>query len=59
MISHTMINGRLYDVADMSEIASGESTLKPLFFNRLDVNAMPSATAESLERKSKRHLWVH
>ena len=59
MISHTMINGRLYNVKDMSEVASGKSKLKPLFFNRLDVNAMPSSTSEALKRKGERHLWVH
>jgi adenine deaminase len=59
MISHTMINGRLYNVKDMSEVASGKSKLKPLFFNRLDVNAMPTSTSEALKRKGERHLWVH
>ena len=59
MITHTMINGRLYDVADMSEIGSGTSKIEPLFFERLDINAMPAATAKALEKKSRRHHWVH
>ena len=59
MISHTMINGRLYDVANLSEVASGESKLEPLFFERLDINAMPAATAKAIAEKSKRHHWAH
>ena len=59
MITHTMINGRLYDVTDMSEIGSGTSKIEPLFFERLDINAMPAATAKALEEKSRRHHWVH
>jgi hypothetical protein len=59
MISHTMINGRLYQVSNMAEIGSGNSTIKPLFFDRLNVNAMPSDTAKSVFEKAKRHHWVH
>jgi len=59
LISHTMINGRLYDVSDMSEMVSGKSTVEPLFFDRLEINAMPAATAKSVAQKAKRHHWVH
>jgi imidazolonepropionase-like amidohydrolase len=59
LISHTMINGRLYDVSDMSETVSGKSTVEPLFFDRLEINAMPAATAKSVAEKAKRHHWVH
>ena len=59
MITHTMINGRLYDVSDMSEVASGNSTIEPLFFERLEINAMPAATARAVAEKSERHHWVH
>ena len=59
MISHTMINGRLYQVSNMAEIGSGNSTIKPLFFDRLNVNAMPSDTAKSVFEKAERHHWVH
>ncbi|MBT7375702.1 MAG: amidohydrolase family protein [Porticoccaceae bacterium] len=58
-ISHTMINGRLYDVSTMAEVASGDSVAQPLFFERLNINAMPAATAEALERKSQRYHWQH
>jgi hypothetical protein len=54
-----MINGRLYDVSDMSEMVSGKSTVEPLFFDRLEINAMPAATAKSVAQKAKRHHWVH
>ena len=54
-----MINGRLYDVADMSEQVSGDAKLQPLFFERLNVNAMPAATAKAVAEKAKRHHWVH
>jgi len=59
LISKTMINGRLYDVADMSEQVSGDAKLQPLFFERLNVNAMPAATAKAVAEKAKRHHWVH
>ena len=59
MITHTMINGRLYDVSDMSEVASGNSTIEPLFFERLEINAMPPATSRAVAEKSERHHWVH
>ena len=59
MITHTMINGRLYDVSNMSEIGSGNSTIEPLFFERLEINAMPAATAKAIAEKSARHHWVH
>jgi hypothetical protein len=59
MVTHTMINGRLYDVTDMSEVGSGKSKIEPLFFERLEINAMPAATAKALAEKSARHHWVH
>jgi adenine deaminase len=59
MITHTMINGRLYNVSDMSEVASGNATIEPLFFERLEINAMPVATAKAMAEKSERHHWVH
>ena len=59
MVSHTMINGRLYDVADMTEQVSGNAKLEPLFFERLDVNAMPAATAAAVAKKATRHHWQH
>ncbi|HIG66838.1 MAG TPA: amidohydrolase [Porticoccaceae bacterium] len=59
MITHTMINGRLYDVTDMSEVGSGKSKIDPLFFERLEINAMPAATAKAIAEKSARHHWVH
>ncbi|TQV70679.1 amidohydrolase family protein [Exilibacterium tricleocarpae] len=59
MISHTMINGRLYDVTNMNEVASGNRRIEPLFFHRLDINAMPAATQKALEAKARRFHWVH
>ena len=47
------------DVSDMSEMVSGKSTVEPLFFDRLEINAMPAATAKSVAQKAKRHHWVH
>jgi hypothetical protein len=54
-----MINGRLYNSADMSETASGKASIEPLFFQRLEINAMPAATAKAIEAKAERHHWVH
>lgn len=59
LVSQVMINGRLYNSADMSETASGNASIEPLFFQRLEINAMPAATAKAIEAKAKRHHWVH
>ena len=58
-VTHTMINGRLYDTKDMSEVLTGDHKAKPMFFNRLEINAMPTATAQEMEQKAHKYHWTH
>jgi imidazolonepropionase-like amidohydrolase/Tol biopolymer transport system component len=59
MISHTMINGRLYDVTTMSEVGSGKRNRQSFFFELEGGDTLPSATVEAINQKAKRHHWVH
>lgn len=58
-VTHTMINGRLYNTKDMSEVLTGKFKAKPMFFDRLDINAMPAATAQEMEQKANTYHWTH
>jgi Tol biopolymer transport system component len=58
-VSHTMINGRLYDTRNMSEVLTGDFKAKPLFFDRLEINAMPTATQQALDAKAHKYHWTH
>ena len=58
-VSHTMINGRLFDAKTMNEVATGNYKAKPLFFDRLNINAMPTATATELKQKEEKYHWKH
>ncbi|GLS26640.1 amidohydrolase family protein [Marinibactrum halimedae] len=59
MISHTMINGRLYDVSTMNEVASGNYQRQAFFFEKDGGNQLPTATAKAMEAKMQRHHWRH
>ncbi len=58
-VSHTMINGRLFDAKTMNEVVTGDYKAKPLFFDRLNINAMPTATATELKQKEEKYHWTH
>ena len=58
-VTHTMLNGRLFDVKTMTEVATGDFKAEPLFFNRLNINAMPAATAQEMKQKEETYHWTH
>ena len=57
-VAYTMLNGRLYEVKTMNEVGR-KMPRKPLFFERLDINSMPDATAKAITQKGIRHHWLH
>lgn len=58
-VAQVMINGRLYDAATMNEVATGNFKAQPMFFDRLNINAMPTATAQEMEQKAQKYHWTH
>ena len=58
-VAYTMQNGRLYDTKTMNEVKTGDFKAKPLFFNRLEINAMPTATAQKQKEKAEKYHWTH
>lgn len=58
-VSHTMINGRLYDTSSMNQIAPNEVVRQPLFFELEGGDAWSSSAQESLELKAKALHWQH
>ena len=58
-VSHTMINGRLYDVATMTEVASGDFEKEPFFFELPGGDAYPYETRDAMERKAHTFHWKH
>ena len=58
-VSHTMINGRLYDVATMTEVGSGNYKREPFYFERPGGNAFPESASKDLREKAERHHWTH
>ncbi|WP_252736898.1 MULTISPECIES: amidohydrolase family protein [unclassified Psychrosphaera] len=59
MVDYTMINGRLFDTKTMKEVLTGDFEPEQLFFDRLEINAMPAATAQEQEQKSEKYHWSH
>ncbi len=57
-VSHTVINGRIYDAATMNELGSKKKRNK-FFFEANNQLFMPEATREAIEAKKHRHHWVH
>ena len=58
-VAYTMINGRLYDTKTMEEVKTGNFKPAPLFFNRLEINAMPTATSQKQKEKAEKYHWTH
>ncbi len=58
-VAYTMLNGRLYDTKTMKEVKTGDFEAEPLFFNRLSINAMPTATAQDMVKKAQQYHWTH
>jgi imidazolonepropionase-like amidohydrolase/Tol biopolymer transport system component len=58
-VSHTMLNGRLFDTTTMNEMLTGKRTAAPLFFHQPGGQQLPAGTLEALEAKQARHHWRH
>ncbi len=58
-VSHTMLNGRLYEAATMNEITTGTRNRKPFFFEGASGHLIPTETADAVTTKSERHHWRH
>lgn len=59
-VSHTMINGRLFESETMNEIGRKDGHKRePFFFERLELQSLPEATAKALEMKQEMYHWRH
>ena len=59
LVSHTMLNGRLYEAATMNEVVTGDRQRQPFFFHQPGGQQLPSQTLRALEAKQARHHWRH
>ncbi len=58
-LAYTMINGRLYDVSDMSEVGTGSFKRKPFFFEREGGDTLSVTAQQALEAKAQKYHWKH
>ena len=58
-VSHTMINGRLYETTSMNQIAPNEVTRQPLFFELEGGDAWSTGAQDSYQQKAKALHWQH
>ncbi len=58
-VAYTMINGRLYDAATMSQVAPEAVPRKPFFFQKEGGDTIHPAAQEWIDGLSRRLGWVH
>jgi Tol biopolymer transport system component/imidazolonepropionase-like amidohydrolase len=58
-VSHTLINGRLYEAATMNQVAPDSVPRKPLFFELEGGDAWSDPAREAHEQKAKALNWQH
>lgn len=58
-VTHTVINGRIYDAETMNEVGNYDVKRQPFFFENGDVTNMHPATAEYMEEKAHSFHWKH
>jgi imidazolonepropionase-like amidohydrolase len=58
-VTHTMINGRLYDVSTMNQIAPDQVEREELFFEREGGDTIHPATLAWIEALKRRFGWMH
>ena len=58
-VTHTMINGRLYDAATMNQIAPDDVPRQELFFEKEGGDTIHPATQAWIEQLKQRLGWVH
>ena len=57
-VTHTVINGRVFETATMNELGS-DKTRQPFFFETDNALFMPEETRQQMEDKAHRYHWVH
>lgn len=58
-VSHTMINGRLFDAATMNQVAPDAVTRKPLFFELEGGDAWADSARQAHGQKARALNWQH
>lgn len=58
-VSHTVINGRLYETSTMNQLAPDEIRREPLYFEREGGDAWSEAAAEAYQHKARALHWQH
>jgi cytosine/adenosine deaminase-related metal-dependent hydrolase len=58
-VTHTMINGRLYEAATMNQIAPDRVEREELFFKQDGGDTIHPATLAWIEALKERYGWVH
>ncbi len=57
-ITHTVLNGRVYEVATMNEVGSNKKRM-PFFFENDQRYYLPSDTLKAIEEEAFYHHWKH
>jgi len=58
-VSHTVINGRVYESATMNQIAPDQVSRQPLFFELEGGDAWSESRAKAAQRKAEALHWSH
>ena len=58
-VSHTMINGRLYEVSSMNQVAPEKVERSALFFELEGGDAWSDSAREAHEAKARALHWKH
>jgi cytosine/adenosine deaminase-related metal-dependent hydrolase len=58
-VVYTMINGRLFEAATMSQVVPDRVERQPFFFEKEGGDTIHAATREWLDRFAEEHGWVH
>ena len=58
-VTHTMINGRLYEVATMNQVAPDQVARQDFFFEREGGDTIHPATQKWIDELKHRFGWVH
>ena len=58
-VSHTIINGRLYEAATMNQIAPEKVSRWPLYFELQGADAWSTEACEAQEQKASALNWRH
>jgi imidazolonepropionase-like amidohydrolase len=57
-VTHTVLNGRVYETATMNEMGSDKKR-KPFFFEAGNSSFVPSETQKEIAEKAEMYHWVH